>query len=127
MIDAARNRAAREAFRSGFRALTEKVYNLTLDAAGRADFSAQTDLLPESIPACNDVQHATVNAAVGLAFDLVASVSALKAVRSASQLAYAAVGDSAVYTRYPARPPPAGSTLLATACNIPTICNWALP
>ena len=99
MIDAARNRAAREAYKAGFRSLTEKVYSLTLDANGRADFSSQTDLLAESIPVCDDIQHPTVGGAVGLAFEILATVSALKAVRSTSQLGYAAVGDSTVYTR----------------------------
>lgn len=124
MIDTARNRAAREAYKAGYRSLTEKVYNLTLDANGKADFSAQTDLLPESIPVCNDIQHATVNAAVGLPFDILPNVGMLKAVHPDSELAYAAVGDQAVYTAYPAGTLANGSTLLVRANKIPTLGAW---
>ncbi|MGA9771663.1 MAG: hypothetical protein WBV94_21715 [Blastocatellia bacterium] len=124
MIPAARTRAAREAWKEGFRGLTDKVYSLTLDANGKADFSAQTDLLPESVPLCNDIQHATVNAAVGLPFEILASVGALKAVRPTSQLAYAAVGEQAVHARYPAGTLTNGSTLLVRANKIPTLGAW---
>src|ERR1051325_11047943 len=125
MINTARHRAAREAFKSDHRALAENVYNLTLGAADaqgvqKASFSSNSDLLTESIPYCKDIQHATVNAAVGLAFEILPHVSDLRAVRSTSQVAYAAVGDKAVYTRYPAGPGLAAAAgLLVRAVQVP--------
>lgn len=133
MINAARTRAAREAFRAGYHSLTENVYNLTLGAADaqgiqQAPFSAQADLLPESIPVCNDIQHATVNAVagVGLAFELLPHVSDLKAIRSRSLLAYAAVGAQAVHTRWPSGTMATSSVLLVRACKIPTLALWPI-
>jgi len=129
MINSARHRAAREAYKAGHRSLAENVYNLTLGAADaqgvqKASFSTDTDLLPESIPVCNDIQHATVNAAVGLGFDILPSVSALRSARSDSLLAYAAVGDKGVYTRYPAGALAAGPGLLVRAVQVATLGAW---
>lgn len=124
MINTARHRAAREAYKAAHNSLTQNVYSLTLDSAGKAPFTSQTDLLPESIPVCNDIQHATVTAAVGLPFEILGSVSDLKVVRSSSQLAYAAVGDQAVYTSYPAGTLANGSTLFVRACKVPSLGSW---
>lgn len=131
MINAARTRAAREAYKADHRSLTENVYSLTLGAADaqgiqQAPFTAQTDLLPESIPVCSDIQHATVAAVAGagLAFEILGEVSDLKAVRSRSLLAYAAVGAQAVHTRWPSGTMATSSTLLVRACKIPTLTAW---
>jgi hypothetical protein len=125
LIDAARHRVAREAWKAGYRALTEQVFSLTVDATNKkASFSGNTDLLPESIPFCNDIQHATVNAAVGMTFEILPEVSMLKAVDSRSELAYAAVGDNAVYYEYPAGTIANASTLLVRACKVPSIGSW---
>jgi hypothetical protein len=131
MMNAARTRAAREAYKADHRSLTENIYNLVLGAADaqgvqQAPFTAQTDLLPESIPVCNDIQHATVNAVAGagLAFEILAKVSDLRAIRSRSLLAYAAVGAQAIHTRFPSGVLTNGSSLLVRACKIPTLAAW---
>lgn len=107
---------AQVAVGSEWRSLLENDYSLTISGSS-ASFSAQTDLLPESIKVCNHITHSSV----ANRFRILDQVTDLDYAASISDsiLAFAAIGANAVHFRYPA-----GSltgTLTVRAVKIPTL------
>lgn len=121
-VEDALQELARSVCRTGKHHLLENVYSLTISGSS-ADFSASTDLLPESIKLCNDIQHASV----AQAFEIKDSVGDLNFENAISDsiLGYAAVGDTKVYFKHP--PGALTGSLLVRAVKIPTLANIPEP
>ena len=113
---------ARASLNAGWRDLLENDYALTI--SGRtATFSAQPDLLPEGIKACDHITHTSVvvpSTSNPLPFRIVDTVNELDFAAAVPQtlFAFAAVGASAVEIRYSSG---LAGTLTVRSVRIPTV------